>query len=147
MISRQSIYNLKPLHLGRFIWLRQFEVGNNSADANRLSDRLEFLQGLSLPSDLYDGLPPHRITRLRRQGERYFTDGLKDITGDRRLPLLAVRAVEWKAAIADAIVETHDRIVRKTWREAGKPTLAKVRILSTPARSGGGASPDRPDKA
>jgi hypothetical protein len=26
--------------------------------------------------------------------------------------------VEWEAAIADAIVETHDRIVGKTWREA-----------------------------
>ncbi len=71
--------------LSRFIWLRQFEVGNNSADANRLLDRLEFLQGLSLPADLFSGIPPHRVTRLRRQGERYFTDGLKDITSARRL--------------------------------------------------------------
>ena len=29
----------------RFVWLRQFEVGQNSADMNRLLDRLEFLQG------------------------------------------------------------------------------------------------------
>ncbi|WP_299085258.1 Tn3 family transposase [uncultured Ruegeria sp.] len=106
--------------LSRFIWLRQFGVGHNSADVNRLLDRLEFLQGLSLPSDLLSGVPPHRVTRLRRQGERYFTDGLKDITSDRRLAILAVCAVEWKAAIADAIVETHDRIVGKTWREANK---------------------------
>jgi uncharacterized coiled-coil protein SlyX len=66
--------------LSRFIWLRQFEVGNNSADINRLLNRLEILQQLELPSDLFDDGPPHRITRLRRQGERYFTDGLKDIT-------------------------------------------------------------------
>ena len=26
--------------------------------------------------------------------------------------------MEWRSAIADAIVETHDRIVGKTWREA-----------------------------
>ncbi len=26
--------------------------------------------------------------------------------------------MEWEAAIADAVVETHDRIVGKTWREA-----------------------------
>lgn len=104
--------------LSRFIWLRQFEVGKNSADINRLLDRLEILQQLELPSDLFDDVPPHRITRLRRQGERYFTDGLKDITSDRRLAILAVCAFEWKAAIADAIVETHDRIVGKTWRDA-----------------------------
>lgn len=106
--------------LSRFIWLRQFEVGNNSADANRLLDKLEVLQALEMPSDLFDSIPPHRITRLRRQGERYFTDGLKDITSDRRLAILAVCVVEWKAAIADTIVETHDRIVGKTWREANK---------------------------
>ena len=63
-------------------------------------------------------IPAHRIARLRRQGERYFTDGLRDITSDRRWAILAVCVVEWEAAIADAIVETHDRIVGKTWREA-----------------------------
>ena len=30
----------------RFVWLRQFEPGTNSADANRLLDRLEYLQRL-----------------------------------------------------------------------------------------------------
>lgn len=104
--------------LSRFVWLRQFEVGKNSADINRLLDRLEILQRLELPSDLFDDVPPHRITRLRRQGECYFTDGLKDITSDRRLAILAVCVFEWKAAIGDAIVETHDRIVGKTWRDA-----------------------------
>jgi TnpA family transposase len=104
--------------LSRFIWLRQFEVGKNSADINRLLDRLEFLQQLELPTELFDGVPPQRVSRLRRQGERYFTDGLKDISSDRRLAILAVCAFEWKAAIADAIVETHDRVVGKTWREA-----------------------------
>ena len=58
--------------VSRFIWLRQFEVGKNSAGASRLLDRLEFLQGVELAPDILDGLPPHRITRLCRQGERYF---------------------------------------------------------------------------
>ncbi|MFZ8611585.1 hypothetical protein ACO1ZD_28100, partial [Klebsiella pneumoniae] len=35
-------------------------------------------------------IPAHRIARLRRQGERYFTDGLRDITSDRRWAILAV---------------------------------------------------------
>ena len=104
--------------ISRFIWLRQFEVGKNTADINRLLDRLEFLQGFELPVDVLDGIPPHRVTRLRRQGERYFTDGLRDISSDRRLAILAVCAVEWRATIADAVVETHDRIVGKNWRDA-----------------------------
>ena len=102
----------------RFVWLRQFEVGQNSADMNRLLDRLEFLQGIRLDEAILAGVPPHRIARLRRQGERYFAGDLRDISGDRRLAILAVCVLEWRSALADAIVETHDRIAGKTWREA-----------------------------
>jgi len=112
--------------VSRFIWLRQFEVGKNSAGASRLLDRLEFLQEIGLSPDILDGLPPHRVTQLRRQGERYFADGLRDITSDRRLAILAVCAVEWHAGIADAVVETHDRIVGKTWQDAKR--LCDTRI-------------------
>ena len=110
----------------RFIWLRRFEVGGNSAGTSRLLDRLEFLQGLGLSPDILVDVPPHRITRLRRQGERYFADGLRDITSDRRLATLAVCAVEWKAAIADAVIETHDRIVGKIWRDSKRLSDARI---------------------
>jgi len=112
--------------VSRFVWLRQFEVGSNSAGVSRLLDRLEFLQGLGLPPNILDGIPPHRVTRLRRQGERYFADGLRDITSNRRLAILAVCAIEWAAAVADAVVETHDRIVGKTWRDAKKLCDARI---------------------
>ena len=104
--------------VARFDWLRQFEVCQNSADMNRLLDRLEFLQGMAVHASILSGVQPHRIARLRRQGERYFAGDLRDISGDRRLAILAVCALEWRSAIADAVVETHDRIVGKTWREA-----------------------------
>ncbi len=110
----------------RFVWLRQFEVGNNSAGANRLLDRLEFLHRIELPPDLIAGIPEHRVTRLRRHGERYFADGLRDLPDDRRLAILAVCALEWRSAISDAIVETHDRIVGKTWREGQRLCAARV---------------------
>lgn len=35
--------------MSRFVWLRRFEVGRNSADINSLLDRLEFLQGFIFP--------------------------------------------------------------------------------------------------
>ncbi len=69
----------------RFVWLRQFEPGSNSADANRLLDRLEHLRRLAVPEGLFGDIPPHRITRLRRQGERYFADGLRELPDNRRL--------------------------------------------------------------
>jgi len=115
----------------RFVWLRQFEVGKNSADMNRLPDRLEFLQGLGLAATALDGVLPHRITRLRRQGERYFTDGLRDISSDRRLAILVVCTVEWQDATADAVIETHDRVVGKTWRDAN--ALCAVQISDAKA--------------
>ena len=40
--------------MSRFVWLRRFEVGRNSADINGLLDRLEFLHGFDLPSDLLE---------------------------------------------------------------------------------------------
>ena len=71
----------------RFVWLRQFEPGSNSADANRLLDRLEHLRLLAVPEGLFDDIPPHRVTRLRRQGERYFADGLRELPDNRRLAI------------------------------------------------------------
>jgi len=115
----------------RFIWLRQFEVGKNSADINRQLDRLEFLQGIALSPMVLDDIPAHRIARLRRQGERYFTDGLRDITSDRRLAILAVCVVEWAAAVADTVVETHDRIVGAIWRDAKK--ICDMRVAEAQA--------------
>lgn len=110
----------------RFVWLRQFEAGQNSADMNRLLDRLEFLQRLGLNETVLAGVTPHRIAQLRRQGERYFAGDLRDISGDRRLAILAVCVLEWRSALADTIVETHDRIVGKTWREAKSRSDARA---------------------
>tara|TARA_R110002074_G_scaffold398641_1_gene590760 strand:+ start:1335 stop:2258 length:924 start_codon:yes stop_codon:yes gene_type:complete len=53
--------------ISRFVWLRQFEVGKNSADMNRQLDRLEFLQGIALPPEILDDIPAHRVAQLRRQ--------------------------------------------------------------------------------
>ncbi len=120
------LFEMVDGNVSRFVWLRRFEIGGNSAGASRLLDRLEFLQELGLSPDVLTDVPPHRITRLRRQGERYFTDGLRDISSDRRLAIVAVCVIEWNAAIADAVVETHDRIVGKTWRDAKKLCDARI---------------------
>jgi hypothetical protein len=93
------------------MWLRQCEVGKNSADINWQLDRPEFLQKIGLGSDI----PPHRIVRLRRQGERYFTDGLGEVGRNRHLAILAACIFEWCRAFADRIVEKHDRVDGEIW--------------------------------
>ena len=112
--------------LSRFVWLRQFQISNNSADANRLLDRLEFLQKVNISRAILEGIPAHRISRLRRHGERYFIDDLRDMISERRYAIMVVCIVEWQTAIADCIVETHDRIVGKTWRDAKRICEAKI---------------------
>ena len=120
----------------RFVWLRQFEPGSNSAAANRLLDRLEHLRRLDVPEGLFHDIPPHRITRLRRQGERYFADGLRELPDNRRLAILAVCASEWEMFLADAVVETHDRIVGRTYREAARTCEAQLGDETAAVREG-----------
>ena len=102
----------------RFVWLRQFEPGSNSAAAGRLLDRLEYLQRFDVCERLLEGVPAHRVARLRRQGERHFADRLREAADNRRLAILAVCVVEWRARLADTVVDTHDRIVGGIWRDA-----------------------------
>ena len=118
----------------RFVWLRQFEPGNNAAVAGRLLERLEFLQGLGLCEQIIEGVPAHRVARLRRQGERHFADGLREMLDNRRLAILAVCVVEWQAGLADVLVETHDRIVGRTWREAERLCDARIDDARTTVR-------------
>jgi TnpA family transposase len=96
-------------------WLKRFEVGHNSANVNRLLDKLEYLKELNIPESVLEGIPSHRVIWLRQQGEAYYADGLRDINETRRLAILAVCVIEWKAMITDAILETHDRIVGKLY--------------------------------
>ena len=101
-----------------FVWLRRHEAGSNSAAANRLLDRLDVLKELNIPPGLLMDVPAHRVARLRRQGERYYADGLRELPDQRRLAILAVCAIEWHASVVDVLVETHDRIVGKLYRSA-----------------------------
>jgi TnpA family transposase len=96
-------------------WLKRFEVGHNSADVNRLLGKLEYLKELNIQESVLEGIPSHRVICLRQQGEAYYADGLRDINETRRVAILAVCAIEWKAMITDAILETHDRIVGKLY--------------------------------
>lgn len=102
----------------RFVWLRRFEIGANSADMNRLLDRLDVVRGLDLPEDLLDDVPRAQIDKLRQQGERLHADMLKKIAPGRRYGILAVSAMEWRARLADAAIETNERILGRLWRDA-----------------------------
>src|SRR3546814_15478208 len=84
---------------------------------------------MTLNDGILAGVPPHRVARLRRQGERYFADGLRDLGADRRRAIMAVCVIEWATATADAVIETHDRLVGRTWRDAKQ--LHDERVVET----------------
>ncbi len=46
---------------------------------------------------------------------------------NRRLAILAVCAVEWELFLADAVVETHDRLAGRTYREAARACESAAR--------------------
>ena len=117
--------------LTRFVWLRQFEAGANSADINRMLDRLDYLETIGVHRRVLDGVPPHRVSRLRRLGERYYADGVRDLPEARQLAILAACVVEWRAGIADAILETHERIVGRLYRTAERQCDALVQDQRT----------------
>ena len=117
---------MPPETITRFVWLRAHEPGSNSNVANRLLDQLDWIRKLGVSARVLDDVPPHRVARLRRQGERYYADGLRDLPEARRLAILAVCAVEWRVAIVDALIETHDRIAGKTWKAAERRAEAVV---------------------
>lgn len=96
-------------------WLKRFEVGHNSADVNRLLEKLEYLQVLDIPESLLEDIPAHRVIWLQQQGEAYYADGLRGIKEERQMAILATYAIQWKAMINDAVLETHDRIVGKLY--------------------------------
>ena len=81
-----------PEPITRFVWLRTHEAGSNSNVANRLLDQLAWVRELGVSMRVLDDIPPHRIARLRRQDERYYADGLRDLPEERRLAILAVCA-------------------------------------------------------
>lgn len=92
---------------------------------------------MNLNDGILAGVPPHRVARLRRQGERYFADGLRDLGADRRRAIMAVCVIEWATATADAVIETHDRIVGRTWRD-------RLSVRTSGARACRGRSADPP---
>ena len=73
--------NLTPLHRAAYNGhpaVQRTPAQNMCAECDLL---LEHLRRLDVPEDLFNAIPPHRITRLRRQGERYFADGLRELPG------------------------------------------------------------------
>lgn len=112
--------------LSRFVWLRRFGPGGNSADMHRLLDRREMIRGLDLPDDLLDGVPRAQIDRLRQQGERLFGAGLRKLAPERRFAILGVSVMTWRDRLTDAAIETNDRILGSLWREAERHRDAAI---------------------
>ena len=67
-------------------------------------------------------VPPAVVGFIGRQLD---LDG-DELPNNRRLAIPAVCAVEWEMFLADAVVETHDRVVGRTYREATRACEAQL---------------------
>ena len=81
----------KPASPSGFVWFRQFEPGNNSADANRLLDRLEHLQ---------------TVEELLRRPMRFRLQSLDD-TGPRRLERILPSTPVSRRSLARLVRRSH----------------------------------------
>lgn len=106
--------------VSRFISLRSFETGRNSADMHRLLDRLEIIEGLDLPDGLQSGISRVQIDRLKSHGDRLYSDGLRRLKPGRRYAILAVTIQHLHENLTDASIETNDRILGRLWNEAAR---------------------------
>lgn len=102
----------------QFVWLRQACSGANSAAMNRILDRLGVIKSIELEPDIIRDIPPHRITRLRKEGERLYTSTLKELPVERRFSILVACIFEWRAIFTDVAIETHERIIGRLYNQA-----------------------------
>ncbi len=119
--------------ISRFISLRSFETGRNSADMHRLLDRLEIIEGLDLPDALLEGISQVQVDRLKSQGDRLYSDGLRRLMPDRRYAILAVTIRCLHEKLTDAAIETNDRILSRLWNEAaraGETAIADSKVTT-----------------
>ena len=75
--------------VSRFVWLRRFEVGRNSADINSLLDRLEFLQSFDLPPTCWRPFRPIALPACVARGNAILPTGcviFRVIAGSPSLP-------------------------------------------------------------
>ena len=128
--------------VSQFVWLRQFEVGSNSPGASRLLDKLEFLQALGLSPDILDGIPPHRVTRLRRhqpgarQGDRRAVGIADGAVLGQRLHCIQRRAILLRCATGrgDELDQCQVRIRAGT--ESLHPRLRPIWAIRDPEHPG-----------
>ena len=81
--------------VSRFVWLRRFEGGRNSATSTAARSP-GIPAGLRSSSDLLETVPPHRIARLAARGSATSQTGWRHISGDRRLAIWS--SVLWSGA-------------------------------------------------
>ena len=68
----------------RFVWLRQFDrAATPPPPTGCWTASSTCGTSISRREGLFDDVPAHRITRLRRHGERYFADGLREFPENR----------------------------------------------------------------
>ena len=110
----------------RFVWLRQFEPGNNAAVAGALAGPAGVsATSRSLRADHRGHTVPPCYPPEKAGGEAFCGRPARDARQPKAGHPGGVRR-GMAGGVADTLIETHDRIVGRIWREAAKLCDARI---------------------
>ena len=94
----------------RLTWLRGLPHSTSAASLHGLLERLAFVRGLGLPTDLGDNIHPARLAKFAREGAVAPVNLINDFGERRRIATLAAQMSELDTVLTDAAIAMFERL-------------------------------------
>ncbi|CZF80988.1 Tn3 family transposase [Grimontia marina] len=111
-------------------WLRQPHGVPNAKHILLHIERIEYLQGLSLPEGIATSVHQSRLKKMAREGGQMTPQHLRDFEPLRRHATLVAVVLDTRATLIDELIDMHDRVM------ASKENIAKRKHADQFQRSG-----------
>jgi TnpA family transposase len=126
-------------------WLRQPHGFPNAKHVLMHIERIEYVQGLSLPDGLEKAVHQNRLRKIAREGGQMTPQHLRDFEPLRRHATLAAVILDTRATLIDELIDMHDRIMAskenvarrrhaEQFQSSGKHINEQLKILSQAGR-------------
>lgn len=100
------------------IWLKETPLKKSSRTMNKLLARIEVLNRYAIPQESIQAVPESRLRKLAAEGLRMTPKDLLHYEPQRRSATLIATVVELRSLLIDRLLQYHEEIVAKLFREA-----------------------------